>query len=89
LITSPEILDEYRRVGEMLAEEHPVIDLEPMLEYVIHNAVVFFSPRFLNAFVTIRMTINFLPVRWQAEVISLSAATGIFSKCQDNKTLKS
>jgi putative PIN family toxin of toxin-antitoxin system len=48
LITSPEILDEYRRVGEMLAEEHPVIDLERMLEYVIHNAVVFFSPPLLE-----------------------------------------
>jgi uncharacterized protein len=44
LVISPEILDEYRRVGEILAEEHPAIDLEPMLEYVIHNAVVFSAP---------------------------------------------
>jgi putative PIN family toxin of toxin-antitoxin system len=44
LVVSPEILDEYRRVGEILAEEHPAIDLEPMLEYVIHNAVVFSAP---------------------------------------------
>ena len=41
LFISPEILDEYRRVGEILAEEHPAIDLEPMFEYGIHNAVVF------------------------------------------------
>jgi putative PIN family toxin of toxin-antitoxin system len=41
LVISPEILDEYRRAGEILAVEHPAIDLEPMLEYVIHNAVVF------------------------------------------------
>jgi putative PIN family toxin of toxin-antitoxin system len=41
LVVSPEILDEYRRVGEILAEEHPTIDLEPMLEYVIHNAAIF------------------------------------------------
>jgi putative PIN family toxin of toxin-antitoxin system len=33
LAISPEILDEYRRVGETLAEEHPSIDLGPMLEY--------------------------------------------------------
>ena len=44
LVISPEILDEYRRVGEILAEEHPAIDLEPMLEYVIHNAVIFSAP---------------------------------------------
>ena len=28
-------------MGEILAEEHPAIDLGPMLEYAIHNAVVF------------------------------------------------
>jgi putative PIN family toxin of toxin-antitoxin system len=44
LIISPEILDEYQRVGEILAEGHPAIDLGPMLEYVIHNAVVFSAP---------------------------------------------
>ena len=44
LVVSPEILDEYRRVGEILAEEHPAINLEPMLDYVIHNAVVFSVP---------------------------------------------
>jgi uncharacterized protein len=44
LVISPEILEEYRRVGEILAEEHPAIDLEPMLEYLIQNAVVFSAP---------------------------------------------
>ena len=44
MVISPEILDEYRRVGEILTEEHPAIDLEPILEYVIHNAVVFSAP---------------------------------------------
>lgn len=44
MIISPEILDEYRRVGEILAEGHPAIGLDPMLEYVIHNAVVFSAP---------------------------------------------
>ncbi len=48
LIISPEILDEYRRVGEILVKEHPAIDLEPMLEYVIHNAVVFSAPPLLE-----------------------------------------
>jgi putative PIN family toxin of toxin-antitoxin system len=44
LVVSPEILDEYRRVGEILAEEHPAVNLEPMLEYVIQHAVVFSVP---------------------------------------------
>jgi putative PIN family toxin of toxin-antitoxin system len=41
LAVSPEILEEYRRVGGILAEDHPAIDLEPVLEFVIQNAVVF------------------------------------------------
>ena len=48
LIISLEILDEYRRVGEILADEHSAIDLEPMLEYVTHNAVVFLVPSLLE-----------------------------------------
>jgi uncharacterized protein len=44
LIVSPDILDEYRRVGEILAEDHPVIDLAPMLGLVIQNAVVYAAP---------------------------------------------
>jgi uncharacterized protein len=44
LVISPEILEEYRRVGEILAGEHPTIDLEPMLEWVIQNAVAFSVP---------------------------------------------
>ena len=48
LVISPEILEEYRRVGEILAEEHPAINLEPMLEYVIQNAVILSSPPLLE-----------------------------------------
>ena len=40
LIVSPEILDENQRVGEILAEEHPEVNLEPILAYVTQNAVV-------------------------------------------------
>ena len=40
LIVSPEILDEYRRVGEVLAEDHPSINLSPMLNFVIQNAEI-------------------------------------------------
>ena len=44
LVVSPEILDEYRRVGEILAEDHPNINLKPVLDYVIRNAEVYAPP---------------------------------------------
>lgn len=44
LAVSPEILDEYQRVGETLAEEHPILNLKPVLEYVIRDANVFSAP---------------------------------------------
>ena len=43
LAISPDILDEYQRVGKFLAEDHPGVDLMPMLEFVIQNAE-FYSP---------------------------------------------
>lgn len=45
IVISPEIFEEYRRVGEILAEEHPNIDLAPLLEYVIRRAEVFTAQR--------------------------------------------
>jgi uncharacterized protein len=44
IIVSLEILDEYQRVGEILAEGHPNIDLKPLLDYVIRNAESFAAP---------------------------------------------
>jgi len=44
LVVSAEILDEYRRVGEILAEDHPNIDLKSVLDYVIRNAEVYTAP---------------------------------------------
>lgn len=41
LAVSEEILDEYRRVGEILAEERPKIDLGPILNFVIEHAKVY------------------------------------------------
>ena len=41
LVVSQEILDEYRRIGEVLAEEHPNIDLNPILNFVIQYAKVY------------------------------------------------
>jgi uncharacterized protein len=45
---SLEILDEYRRVGEILAKDHPSIDLRPILDYVIERAEVVSSPGLLE-----------------------------------------
>lgn len=44
LVVSTEILDEYRRVGLFLAEEHPLIDLMPILDYLIQHADVYSVP---------------------------------------------
>jgi len=41
LVVSQEILNEYQRVGEILAEEHPRIDLNPILNFVIEHAKVY------------------------------------------------
>jgi len=41
LVVSQEILDEYQRVGEILAEEHPGIDLDSILTFVIEHAKVY------------------------------------------------
>jgi putative PIN family toxin of toxin-antitoxin system len=41
LVISPDILDEYRRVGETLAVDHPAIDLLPVLGFVIQSAAIF------------------------------------------------
>lgn len=41
LAVSLEIIDEYRRVGEILAAEHPSINLTPVLEYVLQNAEIY------------------------------------------------
>ncbi len=43
LAASQEILDEYRRVGEILGEEHPAIDLKPILNFVLEHAKVYQS----------------------------------------------
>ena len=44
LAISTEILDEYQRVGEILAEDHPNINLKPFLEYVIRNSEIYAAP---------------------------------------------
>ena len=46
LVLSPDILEEYHRVGEILAEEHPAINFRPVLEFVIQNATIYSVPQF-------------------------------------------
>ena len=41
LILTQEILEEYQRVGEVLAEQFPAVELRPMIEWVTINAEVF------------------------------------------------
>jgi putative PIN family toxin of toxin-antitoxin system len=44
LVISPEILEEYRRVGEILAEDHPGVRFEPILEFVVQNTLLVSAP---------------------------------------------
>lgn len=48
LIASPEILEEYRRVGEELAIEFPGVDLRPWLNLITLKAQVVISPALLE-----------------------------------------
>jgi len=41
LAVSQEIMNEYRRVGEILSEEHRNIDLNPILGFIIEHAKVY------------------------------------------------
>jgi putative PIN family toxin of toxin-antitoxin system len=44
LVVSLEILEEYRRVGEILSEDHPEINLSPWIELVVQKASIFIAP---------------------------------------------
>ena len=44
MVISLEILEEYTRVGEILAEEYPARNLRRILEYVAKAAVVYSAP---------------------------------------------
>lgn len=41
LVTSQEILDEYIRVGEILAHERPAIDFKPIINFVLEHATIY------------------------------------------------
>ena len=43
LAVSQKILDEYRRVGEILGEDRPAVDLKPILDFVVEHARVYQS----------------------------------------------
>lgn len=43
LVVSQDILDEYQRVGEILAKERPKIDLNPILTFILEHAKVYIS----------------------------------------------
>lgn len=44
LIVSFEILEEYRRVGEILAADHPGIKLSPWIELLVQKASIYYTP---------------------------------------------
>lgn len=44
VILSLEIMAEYRRIGEIFAQDHPGIDITKMLDFVYQNAVIYDVP---------------------------------------------
>jgi len=38
VVISPQIMDEYLRVAEIISNEHPVIELSKILDFLIHKA---------------------------------------------------
>ncbi len=40
IVVSPDILEEYGRVGEILALDHPGVKFEPIFEFLIQNALL-------------------------------------------------
>ena len=63
LVASQEILTEYWRVGEALAEEFPAIDLRPILDLVTIEAELYVAKNLPEPLCSDLMTINFLPAR--------------------------
>lgn len=49
LVLSPEILDEYRRVGHVLANRSPGVDLSPFLALAASHAEIVAAPPFATA----------------------------------------
>ncbi len=41
LVATQEILDEYHRVGEILGEERPAIDMKPIFNYVLEHVRIY------------------------------------------------
>jgi hypothetical protein len=63
LVVSPEIIYEFRRVGEILAADHPAIDFTPVLDYVLQNGEILLCSHLSNLCAKILMMTNSLPAR--------------------------
>jgi len=48
LVLSPEILDEYNRVSNLLGEQYPGIDVEPVLNMIAFNSDLVQAPALLE-----------------------------------------
>ena len=67
LVASQEILDEYLRVGEVLAEERPGVDLRPIFNFVVENATIYKPVKLKEPVCEDPDDENFLPVLWQVK----------------------
>jgi putative PIN family toxin of toxin-antitoxin system len=44
VVVSPQIMDEYRRVAEIISHERPVIELTKIMDFLIHKAELIDAP---------------------------------------------
>mgnify|MGYP000853814876 FL=1 len=44
VIISPQIMDEYRRVAEIISKERPIIELTKIIDFLIHKAELIEAP---------------------------------------------
>jgi PIN domain len=78
LVISPEIFDEYSRVGEELGEQFPEVDLRPVLELVIFTAEMVTQPIHRSRYAATPMTTSSSYARFRHRAKSLSAETSIY-----------
>jgi len=89
LVLSEEILEEYRRVGDELAQTFPAVDPRPALELLAIHAKIVEAPCCRFRFVQTRMMTSFWPAPSPVARRSSQAATKHFSAHPDIPALRS
>jgi len=77
IVISPEILDEYQRVGESLTTKYPKIEIHPFIELLIARAELI-SSKYFHAYICEDPDDDKFPVQLLAEPNLSSAVINIY-----------